>query len=320
MKAEHQTYIIYDFESDVHTLTHKPNHVDADTLTVGDSHDYNDCKRNTFTYSGYDSVDKFCSWLFTDDHSHSTVIANNQAGYDGRFILQWCLNKGTHPSKFIRQGSRIMCMGFLKSHIRFVDSLRFYLEPLQNLSSTYNTDTLESFFPHFFNIPEHQAYVGNARREDMYGARNTDADTYSPEFKPWCNKIVAESKNDLNFRNEMVKYCRVDAELLSKAVLPFRKMLKDKLDIDPFRCVAMASVRMAVFRGCFLPDKSIVANGQHKSVSKACKEWLLHLQDDKLIPEAPTLINKSTLTYDKHGLHRDKLDEDTRNSKQMVDT
>ena len=29
-KAERQTYIIYDFESDVHTLTHKPNHVDAD--------------------------------------------------------------------------------------------------------------------------------------------------------------------------------------------------------------------------------------------------------------------------------------------------
>ena len=88
MKAEHQTYIIYDFESDVHTLTHKPNHVDADILTVGDTHDYNDCKRNTFTYSGYDSVDKFCSWLFTDDHSHSTVIAHNQAGYDGIFILQ----------------------------------------------------------------------------------------------------------------------------------------------------------------------------------------------------------------------------------------
>ena len=76
----------HDFESDVHTWTHKPNHVDADILTVGDTPAYNDCKRNTFPYSGYGSIDKFCSWLFTDDHSHSTVIAYNQDGYDGRFI------------------------------------------------------------------------------------------------------------------------------------------------------------------------------------------------------------------------------------------
>ena len=109
-EAEHPTYIIYDFESDVHTLTHKPNHVDADVLTIGETHGYDDCKHDTFTYSGYDVVNKFCDWLFTSKHSHSTVIAHNQAGYDGRFILQWCLNKGLHPSKFIRQGSRIMYM------------------------------------------------------------------------------------------------------------------------------------------------------------------------------------------------------------------
>ena len=47
-KAEHPTYIIYDFEADVHTLTHKPNHVDADVLTIGDTHDYNDCKHDIF--------------------------------------------------------------------------------------------------------------------------------------------------------------------------------------------------------------------------------------------------------------------------------
>ena len=123
-KAEHQTYIIYEFESDLHTLTHKPNRVDADSLTIGDTHDYNDCKSNTFTYSGYESVDKFCNWLFTDVHSHSTAIAHNQAGYDGRFSLQCCLNKGLHPSKFIKQGSKIMYMEFLMFHISFADSLQ----------------------------------------------------------------------------------------------------------------------------------------------------------------------------------------------------
>ena len=150
-KAEHPTYIVYDFEADVHTLTHKPNHVDVDVLTVGKTHNYADCKHDTFTYSGYDVVDKFCDWLFTSQHSHSTVISHNQAGYDGRFILQWCLNKGLHPSKFIRQGSRIMYMEFSNFHIRFIDSLHFFLEPLKKLSSTYNIDTLKGF-SHTFSI------------------------------------------------------------------------------------------------------------------------------------------------------------------------
>ena len=59
-RIEHPKYIIYDFESDVHTLTHLPNHVDVDTITIGNTHDYEDCKTGGFTYSGYDVVGKFC--------------------------------------------------------------------------------------------------------------------------------------------------------------------------------------------------------------------------------------------------------------------
>ena len=307
---EHPTYIIYDFEADVKSLTHKPNHVDVDVLTIGDTHNYDECKQDTFSYSGYDVVDKFCNWLFTSEHSHSTVIAHNQAGYDGRFILQWCLNRGMHPTKFIRQGSRIMYMEFKKFHIRFVDSLHFFLEPLKNLSTTYNIDTLKGFFPHFFNTIENQDYIGQVPSEDTFGVRNMDSDIYSKEFKPWYKQLVANNKNDWNFREEMIKYCRADVELLGKAVLRFRQMFKQKLDIDPFRYVTLASLCMAIFRGCFLPDKSVVSNDQNKPISKVCKEWLLYLNDDKLIPEVPIRIDKENIICNECDLHRDKLDDD----------
>ena len=68
---------------------------------------------------------------------------------------------------------------------------------------------------------------------------------------------------------------------------------------------------MAIFRGCFLPDKSIVANEQNKPVSKVCKEWLTYLNDDKLIPEVPIVIDKSDIQYNEEDLHKDKLDGDT---------
>ena len=138
-----------------------------------------------------------------------------------------------------------------------------------------------------------------------------DKDTYAKEFKPWYDQQVANNKNDWNFRDEMIKYCRADVELLSKAVLSFRKMFKHKLDIDPFRYVTLASLCMAIFRGCFLPDKSIVANEQNKPISKVCNEWLIYLNDDKLIPEVPIFLDKSDLKYDEEDLHKGKLDGDT---------
>ena len=99
----------------------------------------------------------------------------------------------------------------------------------------------------------------------------------------------------------MTTYCRADVELLSKSVLKFRKMFKDKLDIDPFRYVTLASLCMAIFRGCFLPDKSIVANEQNKPISKTCMEWLLHIDEPNLIPEVPIKIDRATLDTDKYN-------------------
>ena len=131
-----------------------------------------------------------------------------------------------HPIKFIRQGSRIMYMEFVKFHIRFVDSLHFFLEPLKNLSSTYNIDTLKGFFPHFFNTPDNQDYVGKVPSEDLYGVRNMDTDTYNNGFKPWYKKLVNENKNDWSFRDEMVKHCRAEVESFSQAVLSFRTLFK----------------------------------------------------------------------------------------------
>ena len=85
-------------------------------------------------------------------------------------------------------------------------------------------------------------------------------------------------------------------------------MFKDRLYIDPFRYVTLASLCMAIFRGCFLPDKPIVANEQNQTVSKVCKEWLLYLNDDNMNPEVPIFLDKSSLTL--QGLHLYKLIED----------
>ena len=140
---EHDTerYIVYDFEADTHTLTHKPNHVEIDILEISPennttglpSHEYEDCLVKSEKFEGYGCEYKFCDWLFTPENSNTTVFAHNGSGYDNKFVLQYCLSKGMLPSSYIRSGSHIMYMAFKKFKIRFVDTHYFFLEPLKSI-------------------------------------------------------------------------------------------------------------------------------------------------------------------------------------------
>eukprot|EP00972_Heterocapsa_arctica_P028932 4256721-Heterocapsa_arctica.AAC.1 len=193
----HPNIITYDFECDGNneTKAHKSKHVDVDVLVVDDTHSYQESLQMFLSWSGYadeqtekgGAVNDSCNWLFTEDNTNATDIAHNQAGYDGRFALKWCLERGLKPTKFIRQGNRIMHMTFAELKIRFVDSPHFFLGRLKKLSSTYKMDTLKGYFPHFFNTSEKpnyvgsildQNYVGSIPDESMYGAEHMDADEY----------------------------------------------------------------------------------------------------------------------------------------------
>ena len=170
----HPQYIIYDFETDTHTDVHKPNHVEVDILKIDNdiTHEYEKCLVNKFGINGYDCCGEFCDWLFTPENANSTVIAHNGSGYDNKFILKYCLSKGITPQKLIRQGSRISYMTFAKYSIRFVDSYLFLSQPLKGLSKTYDIDTLKGYFPHHFNTPENQHYIGKISDIKHYGPTN----------------------------------------------------------------------------------------------------------------------------------------------------
>ena len=294
-KILHPRYIIYDFETDTHTGVHKPNHVEVDILKIDEqqTHGYNNCLIDSFGINGYKCEEEFCDWLFTKENQNSTVIAHNGAGYDNKFILQYCLFKGLTPSSFIRQGSKITYMYFEKFQIRFIDSYLFLSQPLRKLSPTYNIDTIKGHFPHLFNRPENQNYTGCIPSEDMFGVKNMIPEEYEKDFKPWY--ATQKDITDWNFKAEMVKYCRADVVLLSKAVLTYRKFYKDGLDTDPFRYTTQASLCMSIYLNKFLPEKTIVANSHEKQDSIVCREWLNHLDNPNICREVPIWVKNPEL-------------------------
>ena len=128
----------------------------------------------------------------------------------------------------------------------------------------------------------------------MFGVKDMTSDTYKKEFKPWYDSV---KDKQWDYKKEMVKYCRADVELLSKAILKFKQMFQDKFDINPFKYITLASLCMAIFRCNFLQDDTIVANEQNKPVSKVCKEWLIYNNDDKILTEVPIYINTKEMKY-----------------------
>jgi G:T-mismatch repair DNA endonuclease (very short patch repair protein) len=268
-------YIVWDAETDTHTGTHKPNLIVVNVLQVAPSHEYSDSLLQEIIFEGYTCCDDFCKWLFSKENANSTVIAHNGSGYDYKFVLKWCLERALKPSTYICQGSHITKMTFKHNNLNFIDSLNFFISPLAALSKTYDIDTVKGYFPHCFNRPENQHYVGPIPSEEEFGARNMGVKQYD-HFKKWHDKCVQEGLL-WDFHFEFIKYCQADVVLLAKAVLKYRKMFKDLEDADPWRYSTVAALSMGIYMGRHMPEKTIVGNsGIARSMSMISKEWLLY--------------------------------------------
>ena len=85
-------------------------------------------------FEGYECLDQFCNFSLDKENYGSTVIAHNQGGYAGKFILKWLVLHCRPPNRLIQQGNRLSFMSIRKNKLRFVDSLNFFLCSLSKLS------------------------------------------------------------------------------------------------------------------------------------------------------------------------------------------
>lgn len=104
--------------------------------------------------------DSFCKWLFEQDNC--IALAHNLKGYDGCFILQYILkNRTPRDAKHtvLTVGSKMLCIKFRK--LKIIDSYSFIPVSLSKLPKMFGiTELKKGYFPHTFNQPENQSYVG----------------------------------------------------------------------------------------------------------------------------------------------------------------
>ena len=125
-------------------------------------------------------------------------------------------------------------------HLKFIDSLSFIPMKLADFPETFGfTELSKVYFRHHFNKKENENYVGEIPDHAYY-----DPDGMSHEgrsaFKTWYQQLK-DNNFVFNFKDEILRYCRSDVDILRRCCLEFRELFRNITQIDPFeKCLTIA--------------------------------------------------------------------------------
>ena len=212
----------------------------------------------------------------TQEDTHQVnVIAYNFQGYDGYFVVHQ-YHTDNQKINQLRNGCKVLEVKH--DSLRFIDSLSFFQMPLSAFPKTFGlTELKKGYFPHKFNIPENQEYVGPIPAQDYYMP-----ETMSPkarqEFETWHQE---QRHNDFvfDFQKELVAYCESDVHLLKEGCLTFKRLFEEKTGFNPFEHVTIASAcNRDLHMNRMIPNRitsePVGGWGNHINQSQGALEWL----------------------------------------------
>ena len=227
-------------------------------------------------FPGNHCVRDFLEWLDTltlHDTRQVNVLAHNFQGYDGYFIIHQYYGDNRIVEQ-LRNGCKLLQVQH--DRIRFIDSLSFFQMPLSAFPKTFGlTELCKGYFPHKFNHPDHQNYVGPIPALDYY-----IPETMSPEGKQALETWHQEQRDKVfDFKKELVKYCKSDVRLLKQGCLTFKRLFETLTGFNPFDHITIASACNRDLRMNRMIPNSIASEpvrGWRNRInySKVALEWL----------------------------------------------
>ena len=184
--------------------------------------------------------------------------------------------------KILKTGTRLLSIEF--RNVKLIDSLSFMPMRLASFAKTFGIkETVKGHFPHHFNKPENQNFVGKVPKKEMYGYKHMN-DAIKKDFDLWYDENL-----DFDFQKEFVKYCKDDVELLARGCLKFRNIIYDLTKVEPYRkSITIASLCHFIFRNYLMELDQIPLisdkgyNAEQKTSRKAFM-WLKFISESKKI-------------------------------------
>ena len=259
-------HVFFDIEAMQPQEKHIANLVVAET----DDDDQPKC------FPGHHCVRDFLEWLDTltlNDTRQVNVLAHNFQGYDGYFVIHQYYGDNRIVQQ-LRNGCKLLEVKH--DRLRFIDSMSFFQMPLSAFPKTFGlTELCKGYFPHKFNHPDHQTYVGPVPALDYYMP-----ETLAPKDRQALETWHQQQRDQVfDFQKELVAYCQSDVRLLKEGCLSFKRLFETLAGFNPFEHVTIASACSRDLRMNRMIPNSIASEpvrGWRNSInqSRVALEWL----------------------------------------------
>ena len=208
------------------------------------------------------------------------VVFHNLKSFDGMFILHKLYQQQREVTDQLTVGAKVLS---LKSGpVKFIDSLCFLPMPLASFPRTFNlTELKKGFFPHLFNTPDHQQYVGRIPDLEFYDPDDMMAKK-KEELTRWHADQVRRNVT-FNFKPEMIDYCKSDVALLKAGCDAFQQEFERQAGFNPMaKCITIASACNLYWRKHHLTPDTIAVEplggwrGAQVNQSLKALQWLYY--------------------------------------------
>ena len=252
-------------------------------------------QRDIVTLKGEDCCERFLQHL--DDLAHPVdqdveeqpliILFHNLKGFDGLFLLRQLYQEHRHVKNQLTIGAKVL--SFQSGPLTFKDSLCFLPMPLSAFPATFGlTELKKGYFPHQFNLPANQQYVGPIPALHYF-----DPDSLSAKGKAALETWHAEQVQrgvEYDFAEELEEYCQSDVDILQRGCEAFCEEFEAHAGFNPFaECVTIASECNLYWRKFHLPLDTIAVQppsgwrGANVNHSLAALQWLYY--QESLIPK-----------------------------------
>ena len=235
-----------------------------------------------------EQLDELADVPDSDSEREIIIVFHNFKGFDSVFILNELYQQQREVKEQMTVGAKVL--SFRSGPLKFIDSLSFLPMRLAAFSSTFNiTELKKGFFPHLFNLPHHQNYVGRIPDIEFY-----DPDGMMPpkkeELMLWHSEQVARNVT-FNFKQEMIAYCCSDVALLKAGCIKFQQEFESQAGFNPFaECITIASACNLYWRKKHLEPNTIAVEplrgwrGPQVNQSIKALQWL-YLKEKEIVKQ-----------------------------------
>jgi len=178
-------------------------------------------------------------------HGRVFIYAHNLSGFDGVFMMKqlFTLQRSGfgHVKPRVFNG-KIYSIEFTYDGIKliFKDSYLMIPASLRKLCKAFTIPTPKTYFPHFLNNIKYKGEIPEYKYWD---------DISKTVFKTLSEKFKGK---EWNFRDESIKYCRIDCVALHKILMKFNSLIFTLFNMNITDSLTLPALAFKIFRVEFM--------------------------------------------------------------------